>query len=128
MNRSDNVLVALSAGGRGSRFNAIQPELLLFLIDREIADAPGGPQFDFEPYLVGPHDPAVFKAVDSLEAEGKAIVDRGSPPFWEVSVSEAGSRKWTGADRDAAAIASDWRTVGDDLRFTMQQERPGGAP
>ncbi len=31
-------------------------------------------------------------------------------------------------DSDAAAIASDWRAVGDDLRFAMESAKPIGSP
>ena len=212
MERSDIVLAALSADRRASWFNAIAIQVLLFLIDREIAEDLGGPHFDFEPYVAGPFDPDVFDVIESLAEEGSLVIDRGGP-YWAVSVSGSGlqngraylermgrpasrymtkASRWVLAqsfhalmiaifrqypemavnswiprsalrraeraeqrrmhpllsglasltsvfhglrpsakeqiERDAVAIESDWRAVGDDLRFAMEHARPGGAP
>ncbi len=213
MDRAEVVLAAWSAGGRGSRFNPIQFQSLIFLIDREVADHIGGPRFDFEPYIAGPFAPAVFDVAESLAADGDAIIDR-TGPYWAFSVSEAGFSRGQAAlsrmprhasryvakasgwvltqpfgamvsaifrqypdmavnsgiaqyalrdsgwatqrrmhpflagmaslvgvfhgrrrlpegaapGRDAIAIESDWRAVGDDLRFAIEQANPARTP
>ena len=87
--RSGLVLAAMAAGGAGARFNAVQIENLLLLVDREIADDIGGPHFDFEPYPHGPYDAAVLATVERLAAEGRAVID-GSGPYWVCLATNEG--------------------------------------
>lgn len=75
--RSEVVLLALAAGGLGTRFEPVRVQKLLFLIDREIPGPLGGPHFDFRPYYYGPFDRAVYDELDTLSQRGKIhIVDR----------------------------------------------------
>ena len=83
------VLAAIAASGPRARFNALQIQNLLFLIDREIAADIGGPHFDFEPYPYGPYDPSVLETVERLVAEGKVVVDR-TGPYWVCFATPAG--------------------------------------
>ena len=42
----------------------------MFLIDRELADGIGGPQFDFQPYNYGPFDKDVYGCLEKLVNSG----------------------------------------------------------
>ena len=94
--RSGVVLAALAAGDAGTRYDPIRIQNLLFLVDREIADDIGGPHFDFRPHHAGPHDPGLFRVVESLEAAGKVVVDR-TGPYWTLTASKAGYLEGRGA-------------------------------
>lgn len=87
--RSRIVLAAIAGGGRGARFNAVQLENLLLLIDREIAGDIGGPHFNFEPFPYGPYDAEVLATIDGLVSEGKAIID-GESPYWACQATSDG--------------------------------------
>ena len=72
--RSDAVLMAMATCRRGTLFERVRLQLLLFLIDREIPDAVDGPHFRFRPDRYGPFDPAVFEILDDLAEEGHASI------------------------------------------------------
>lgn len=93
--RSAIVLAALCAGGRTARFNAIQAQYLLFLIDREIPREVGGPHFDFQPAEGGPFDPAVHQVIEALAAAGRAATDNAGP-YWTCIATETGYREGMG--------------------------------
>ncbi len=76
MERYQVVLAAMAAGGPGARFNPVQVQKNLFLIDREIPDRVAGPHFNFEPYDHGPFDKAVYEVLDSLAREDQVSIDR----------------------------------------------------
>ena len=69
--RSEVVLAAMAAGGVGTLFEPVRIQKLLFLIDREVPDAVGGPHFDFRPYHYGPFDRAVYDTLDALNETGQ---------------------------------------------------------
>ena len=89
VDRSDIVLAALAAGGSDARYNPVQIQKLLFLVDREIPDDIGGPHFDFQPYHYGPYDGTVFAVAERQVEDGKAIVD-WSGPYRVHCLSETG--------------------------------------
>ncbi len=67
---SDCTLMAMAAKGRGSRFDSVRIQKLLFLIDREATAHVGGPHFNFQPYLYGPFDKAVYQEIEALHDAG----------------------------------------------------------
>ena len=69
------MLAALSAAERRS-FTPVQVQKLFFLIDRNVAKAIGGTQFDFHPYNYGPFDRAVYDELDRLSVGGSVTVLR----------------------------------------------------
>ena len=72
------VLVAMAAGGRGTLFEPVRIQKLLFVIDREIPHLVGGPHFDFQPYRYGPFDRAVYDELDALSRSGEVDITDGS--------------------------------------------------
>jgi uncharacterized protein len=48
----------------------VQLQKLFFLIDRNISGSVGGPFFDFQLYMYGPFDKAVYDEVTKLVSEG----------------------------------------------------------
>ncbi len=75
--RSQIVLAAMAAGRPRARYDAVQLQKLLFLIDREAADMLNGPFFDFQPHHYGPFDKAVYEAVKTLIARSQVREDTG---------------------------------------------------
>jgi len=69
--------MAMAAKGRGVRFDPVRIQKLLFLIDREIAAHIDGPHFDFQPYLYGPFDKAVYQELDALHGTGAVHIHYG---------------------------------------------------
>jgi uncharacterized protein YwgA len=69
MDRSTLVLAAL-APARGRFHTPVQLQKLLFLIDKNVAEAVEGPHFNFEPYDYGPFDKEVYATVDELARQG----------------------------------------------------------
>lgn len=65
MERHQLVLAALSVAN-GALHTPVQVQKLFFLIDREIPELIGGPQFDFQAYNYGPFDQAVYRELDGL--------------------------------------------------------------
>ena len=94
----------MTAGGETARFNAMQLQNLMLLIDREASAGTGGPWFAFEPRTYGPYDAAVFEAVDRLAAEGNAVID-GTGPYWVCYTSEDGFREGTSTLAEMSARA-----------------------
>ena len=72
--RAEVVLAAMAAGGVGTLFEPVRIQKLLFLIDREIPDAVGGPHFDFRPYHYGPFDRAVYDTLEALSEIGQVHI------------------------------------------------------
>ena len=89
MDKLELTQAALSAGGRGAEFNAIQLQNLLFLIDREVAAKCGGPFFEFEASRYGPFDSGVFDVAESLAGAGRLVI-RSRRPIWTVALSAEG--------------------------------------
>lgn len=75
MQRSDVVLAAMATCRRGTLFEPVRIQKLLFLIDREIPDAVDGPHFRFRPYHYGPFDRMVFVTLEELGAAGQVAID-----------------------------------------------------
>ncbi len=107
--RSDAVLMAMATCRRGTLFEPVRIQKLLFLIDREIPEAVDGPHFRFRPYRYGPFDPAVFRELDSLGRSGHVAVATG-----------ANHRAWSltrsGLERGTASLARLQVEVRDYLR------------
>jgi hypothetical protein len=75
MNRSEILLAGLAAGGENATYTPVQVQKLFFLLDREAADALGGPYFQFQPYDYGPFDRQVYNGLDELAREGLARIE-----------------------------------------------------
>ena len=87
--RSEVVLAAMAAGGVGTLFEPVRIQKLLFLIDREVPDAVGGPHFDFRPYHYGPFDRAVYDTLDTLSETGQVRI-RKKPGHRTYSLTASG--------------------------------------
>lgn len=74
MNKTEIILAAFAAGGENATFSPVQAQKLLFLVDREVAHAVGGPHFNFVAYDYGPFDRRVYDAIDLLEISGLASI------------------------------------------------------
>jgi len=68
MNRREMLLAALASGSR-EEFAPVQLQKMMFLIDRNIGKALGGPFFSFEPYDYGPFDVDVYNEFSSIALE-----------------------------------------------------------
>ena len=112
MLRSQFVLMAMSGNGRVACFDPVRIQLLLFLIDREVADHLSGPHFDFRPDMNGPYDEAVFEELEALREAGQ--VNAHAPDDYPIyALTESGYK--SGAEslvkvsaparRDVARIA-----------------------
>lgn len=89
LDRSAVVLAAMAAGGVGTLFEPVRIQKLLFLIDREVPDAVGGPHFDFRPYHYGPFDRAVYDTLDALSGTGQVQI-RKKPGRRTYSLTASG--------------------------------------
>ena len=69
MERSELVLGALAAGDCADH-TPVQVQKLLFLVDKRLAPALGGPHFDFQPYFYGPFDRQVYLELEKLAQQG----------------------------------------------------------
>lgn len=65
MNRREILLAALASGSR-QEFSPVQLQKMMFLIDRNVGMALGGPFFNFEPYDYGPFDVGVYNEFSSI--------------------------------------------------------------
>ncbi|NNH47557.1 SocA family protein [Stenotrophomonas maltophilia] len=65
MDRMEVMLAALASGAH-EEFSPVQLQKLMFLIDRNIGSAIGGPFFDFKPYDYGPFDVGVYNEFSVL--------------------------------------------------------------
>lgn len=65
MNRREILLAALASGSR-EEFSPVQLQKMMFLIDRNIGVALGGPFFNFEPYDYGPFDVGVYNEFSAI--------------------------------------------------------------
>jgi uncharacterized protein len=69
------VVLAALAAERSSAFAPVQVQKLFFLLDQNIADDFGGPQFNFEPYDYGPFDRAVYSELEALAQKGLVAIE-----------------------------------------------------
>ena len=74
MNRDEYMLAAMAMAGRDP-LSPVQVQKYFFLLDKNVGDAMGGVQFDFEPYDFGPFDKSVYEALDSLRARGLVEIE-----------------------------------------------------
>lgn len=68
MERLEFVLAAMAPAGTDP-YSPVQIQKLLFLLDVNVADATGGPHFNFEPYDYGPFDKQVYRELDALGSD-----------------------------------------------------------
>ncbi len=87
--RSDAVLMAMATCRRGTLFERVRLQMLLFLIDREIPDAVDGPHFRFRPDRYGPFDPAVFETLEELTEKG-LVSSRVDESWRACALTESG--------------------------------------
>jgi uncharacterized protein YwgA len=73
--RQKLVLAALAAGESNSELSPVQAQKLFFLIDKNLAEALGGEQYDFQPYDYGPFDSAVYADLDRLSLPDEGCVE-----------------------------------------------------
>lgn len=112
------VLAAMTSAGTRARFDPVRIQKILFLIDREVPGATGGPLFDFRPHDYGPIDPAVFDDLERLAEQGSVVIDdaRPYPVYW---VSEEGARVGRAALRRMPKRAA--RFIGKVARWALSQ-------
>ena len=114
--RQQLVLAALVAGESNSELSPVQAQKLFFLIDKNVAEALGGQQYNFEPYDYGPFDSAVYADLDwlSLPQEGyMEIVRSGRYRTYRLTARgrEVGAQRLNQLDaqtRDYFGRAKDW--------------------
>lgn len=91
MERCDTVLAAMASAGSQARFDPVKIQKVLFLIDREVPEAIGGPLFDFRPHDYGPLDEGVFDDLERLSERGDVVIDDAGR-YLVYRVSEQGAR------------------------------------
>lgn len=69
--KEELVLATMAAGGEGARFEPVQIQKILFLIDEKLSKIIGGPHFNFQPYDYGPFDRDVYRVLDGLSDKGE---------------------------------------------------------
>src|SRR5690242_5263796 len=62
------IMLAALASGAHEEFSPVQLQKMMFLIDRNIGPALGGPFFDFKPYDYGPFDVGVYNQFAIISA------------------------------------------------------------
>lgn len=72
------ILAALAAGGEGAKLDPVRVQHLLFLIDATVADAVGGPHFEFVPSPAGPVAPPIKASLLQLAREGRLSTETES--------------------------------------------------
>ena len=118
MERRDIVLAAMASAGRLAQFDPVTIQQVLFLIDREVPDAIGGPLFDFRPHDYGPLDPGVFGDLEHLAERGSVVID-DTGPYLVYWVSEEGARAGRSALRRMPKRAA--RFVGKVADWALSQ-------
>ena len=118
MERCDIILAAMASTGRRGRFDPVRIQKVLFLIDREVPDAIGGPLFDFRPHEYGPLDPGVFDDLERLAEQGSVVIDDAGP-YLVYRVSEEGARVGRAALRRMPKRAA--RFVGKAASWALSQ-------
>lgn len=118
MERCDIVLAAMASAGSRARFDPVKIQNVLFLIDREVPEAIGGPLFDFRPHDYGPLDPGLFDDLDRLAERGSVVIDDAGP-YLVYRVSEEGARAGRAALRRMPKRAA--RFVGRAAGWALSQ-------
>lgn len=67
------MVLAGFAPADGEAHSPVQMQKLLFLLDRNLAQALQAERFAFRPYDYGPFDPGVYNLVDDLVVHGLAV-------------------------------------------------------
>ena len=116
MVRSQVALMAMAARVRGTRFDPVRIQKLLFLIDREAGAHVDGPHFDFRPYLYGPFDKAVFDELDALRHAGEVVI-HGTGRYRAYILTESGHERGTAALNELAEPVR--RYVADVARWVL---------
>ncbi len=79
-------------------FSPVQVQKLLFLIDKNLSPAVGGPFFEFRPYDYGPFDKNVYLELEKLSSQGLVGITYGN----------SASQRWYSltpeGDREASCI------------------------
>ena len=86
------MLLAMASARLGALFEPVRIQKLLFMIDREIPGAVGGPWFDFRPYRYGPFDRAVYDELRALSRAGRVTIHEG-PTRRAYALTAAGLAK-----------------------------------
>lgn len=73
MDRESFVLAAL-APSKGQPYSPVQVQKLFFLLDKNIPERIGGPQFNFQPYNYGPFDSLVYATLERLSITGLVAI------------------------------------------------------
>ena len=110
------VVLAALAAQPAATFAPVQVQKFFFLIDKNVADNLGGPQFSFEPYDYGPFDRHVYDELNTLAANGfVSIIAAPGAARRVYALTAAGYEAGQGAlsaipqrARDYMATASKW--------------------
>jgi len=116
LSKRQTVVLAALAAQPAATFAPVQVQKLFFLLDKNVADNLGGPQFSFEPYDYGPFDRSVYDELNALAANG--LVSITSTPdarrrgyTLTAAGYEAGLRAFNGMPqraRDYMVTVSNW--------------------
>ena len=112
MERPEFVLAAMAPAGTDP-YSPVQIQKLLFLLDMNVADATGGPHFNFEPYDYGPFDLAVYEALQDLQTAGLVEIIPGQglkPRSYRLTM-----RGWAYGKRHLATLPADIKKYAEDL-------------
>ena len=87
MRRSQVILAAMAAAGEGVQFDPVRIQKLVFLIEKEAAGYIGGPHFNFQPYLYGPFDQALFDELGALQRNSQVKIQRSQRRTYALTSS-----------------------------------------
>ena len=87
MRRSQVILAAMAAAGEGVQFDPVRIQKLVFLIEKEAAAFIGGPHFNFQPYLYGPFDQAIFDELSALQRNSQVKIQRSQRRAYALTSS-----------------------------------------
>ena len=112
MERPEFVLAAMAPAGTDP-YSPVQIQKLLFLLDVNVADATGGPHFNFEPYDYGPFDKAVYAVLRDLQDSGLVEIIPGQglkPQTYRLTM-----QGWACGKRYLATLPADVKKYAEDL-------------
>jgi uncharacterized protein len=84
LTRQEEALVALRAMPSGEA-TPVQVVKMLFLMEKEAAEAIGGAKFNFVPYDYGPFDQGVYSELEALRCSGLIDVIEGRPRIYRLT-------------------------------------------
>jgi hypothetical protein len=73
LSKRQRFVLAALATDASAKFAPVQVQKLFFLLDENLADVLGEPQFEFRAYDYGPFDKAVYRELEALN--GMGLVD-----------------------------------------------------